>query len=118
MRRLDPNKMTHEIIITNIFNEVITVKTVNYNMALNLIRLTEDNALLMDDIGKKFASLYSDGLDINSDKELKTMLDLHTQRHEEINSIRELNNYWYCGIDNLDSEDIEQIKKTYPRRNN
>lgn len=111
-------KMTKEINIINVYNEKVTIEPIPYTVALNVIELSEESALLMDKIGKLFVKLYDEGVtNIKEDIRIKKMMEVNDQLDKEEKELREKYNYWYCGLDNLDIEDKENLIKKYPRRN-
>lgn len=110
-------KMTKEIDIINVYNENVTINPIEYNIALKLFEEGEENSLLMDKIIKLLCKLYNEGVkDVKEDPKVKELLLIHDNKDKELKSIREKLNYWYCGIDNLDKQDIKQLEKKYPRR--
>ena len=111
-------KMTKEINIINVYNEKVTIEPIPYTVALNVIELSEESALLMDKIGKLFVKLYDEGVtNIKEDIRIKKMMEVNDQLDKEEKELREKYNYWYCGLDNLDIEDKENLIIKYPRRN-
>lgn len=111
------NKMTKEIKIINVYNEEITVDPIDYNTALNIIELTEENSILMDKISKKIVELYNAGeTDIKEKEPIKSMLKEHDKIDRLIEFMRKKHDYYYCGLDNLDIEDKKRIEQIYPRR--
>lgn len=111
-------KMTKEINIINVYNEKVIIVPVPYEIALKVIELSEESALLMDKIGKLFVKLYDEGItNIKEDIRIIKMMTENDQLDNKEKSLREKFNYWYCGLDNLDIEDKENLIKKYPRRN-
>ena len=100
-------KMTKQIEIINVLNEKVTVEPINYNIALTLAKVRISQHFLLDMI-MDLLRAYAE----NTDKELKTTIDKLKNNYDAIekiiSGIREKNNYWYAGVDNLEDADREK----------
>ncbi|HFL3653741.1 TPA: hypothetical protein ACG3P3_001465 [Clostridioides difficile] len=110
-------KLTKEIEIINIYNEKVTIKPIDYDIALRTIILMEEQSLLTKKISKLFVKLYNEGItNIKENIEMKKILKLKDDMNIEEKELREKNDYWYCGIDNLDDNDTKGLIDKYKRR--
>lgn len=114
-------KYTNKIEITNVYNEKVIIKPVPYNYAIEVIETMEDHSLTLNEIGKLFVKLYDkgmDGLQIKQNDDMKKLMALSDELDKKENDLRNKHDYWYCGLDNLDTEDKLKIENKYPRRKN
>ncbi|NFT08424.1 hypothetical protein FDF26_15400 [Clostridium botulinum] len=98
------NKMTKEIKIINVLNEEITVKSISYELALKLAKIRYEQHFLLKEIMDKLFKATQ----INNEELKNEAFKLHDKYKDieiYIDELRTKNNYWYCGIDNLDKED-------------
>lgn len=110
-------RYTKQIEIINVFNENVTIKPINYSLALEIIELMEAAHEATDKVGKLFIKLYNEGVeDIPEHKEIKKLIEESNRLHEAEKEKRNKYNYYYCGLDNLDPQDKESLLKKYPRR--
>ncbi|CEN25448.1 Uncharacterised protein [[Clostridium] sordellii] len=108
-------KLTKKIEIINIFNEKVIINPIEYDIALKIIELTKEQRLLTDKIGKLFVRLYDEGKNIKENNEFKELNQLIDKLDKEERKLRKKYNYWYCGLDNLDISDKENLENKYPR---
>lgn len=101
------NKMTKEIKIINVLNEEITVKSISYELALKLAKIRYEQHFLLKEIMDKLFKATQ----INNEELKNEAFKLHDKYKDieiYIDELRTKNNYWYCGIDNLDKEDCKK----------
>lgn len=111
-------KLTNKIQITNIYNEETIINPIDYNVALKVIELMEEQSLIGDKIGKLFLKLYNEGVeDIRNNKDIMELFGLKDNMDKQERGLRKKYDYWYCGLDNLDKLDKQKIENKYPRRN-
>lgn len=109
-------KNTKQIEITNVYNEKVTIEPIDYNVAIKVFELMEEQSILTDTIGKLFVKLFDNMEDIQENKELKKLKNDCDKLDNEEKEIRRKYNYWYCGLDNLDVEDKQRLLNKYSRR--
>lgn len=100
-------KMTKQIEIINVLNEAVTVEPISYDIALMLAKIRISQHFLLDmimDLLRAYAKTPDNELKENIDK-LKNNYD---SIEKIISDIRTKNNYWYCGVDNLEDVDKEK----------
>lgn len=100
-------KMTKQIEIINVLNEKVIVEPIAYNIALMLAKVRISQHFLLDmimDLLRVYAETPNNELKENIDK-LKNNYD---SIEKIISDIREKNNYWYSGVDNLEEADKER----------
>lgn len=100
-------KMTKQIEIINVLNEKVIIEPINYDIALMLAKVRISQHFLLEmvmDLLRVFAE--------TPDKELKETIDKLKNNYDDIEKliadIRNKNNYWYCGVDNLEEADQEK----------
>jgi hypothetical protein len=100
-------KMTKQIEIINVHNEKVTIEPISYDIALMLAKVRISQHFLLDmimDLLRVYAETPEDELKETIDK-LKNNYD---SIEKLIADIRTKNNYWYCGVDNLEEVDQEK----------
>lgn len=102
-------KMTKEITVKNIFDEVVTIEPIPYKTAIKIVEFQELSARLLNVIGKFLVSAYENGeTNIKESGFYKRMMENEEKAHNEEMELREQYNYWYVGRDNLDKADQEK----------
>lgn len=103
-------KMTKEIIIKNVCNENIVIKSIDYGIALKLLDLEIEENTLHEKYKKRFLEIYNDNIFCN-DKILDNLKEQIEEIEHQENKLREQHDYYYCGLDNLDDVDKNKYKE-------
>lgn len=100
-------KMTKQIEIINVHNEKIIIEPISYDIALMLAKVRISQHFLLEmimDLLRAFAE--------TPNEELKETIDKLKNNYDSIETliadIRNKNNYWYYGVENLEEEDQEK----------
>lgn len=103
-------KKTKQIIIKNVFNENIIIKSIDYSVAIKLLDLEIEENTLHEKYKKRFLEIYNDNIFCN-DKILDNLKEQIEEIEHQENKLREQHDYYYCGLDNLDDVDKNKYKE-------
>ena len=103
-------KKTKQIIIKNVFNENIIIKSIDYSVAIKLLDLEIEENILHEKYKKRFLEIYNDNIFCN-DKILDNLREQIEEIEHQENKLREQHDYYYCGLDNLDDVDKNKYKE-------
>lgn len=103
-------KKTKQIIIKNVFNENIIIKSIDYSVAIKLLDLEIEENTLHEKYKKRFLEIYNDNIFCN-DKILDNLKEQIEEIEHQENKLREQYDYYYCGLDNLDDADKNKYKE-------
>lgn len=100
------SKMTKQIEVINVLNEKVIINPIDYDIALILAKIRVSQHIVLDEI-MNLLRVYAD----NTNEDLKATIDNLKKSYDTIEEIdkdiRTKNNYWYCGVDNLEDTDKE-----------
>ena len=100
-------KMTKQIEIINVLNKKVTVEPIEYNIALMLAKVRISQHFLLDMI-MDLLRAYAETPDNELKENIDTLKNNYDSIEKIISDIREKNNYWYSGVDNLEDADKEK----------
>lgn len=106
-------KKTKQIIIKNVCNENIVIKSIDYSVAIKLLDLEIEGNTLHEKYRKRFLEIYNNCDDnvFCNDKILDNLKEQIEEIEHQENKLREQHDYYYCGLDNLDDIDKRKYKE-------
>ena len=93
-------KMTKEITVKNMFNEVVIIEPIPYQTALKILELHEIASELLT-VAENFLRNNLNDATIKENMFYKRIMMKRNEVEKEENELREKFNYWYVGRDNL-----------------